>query len=627
MCGILGIIETNSVCAMSVLRKMTDAMTRRGPDDSGVFQKKISGSSVSLGHRRLSILDLDSRSRQPMLSDDHSLAVVFNGEIYNFIELRTELQNLGVSFETTGDTEVLLHGFKYWGTDFFSKLNGMYAIGIVDFDAKHLYLVRDRVGVKPLYVFQRSDLVLFGSELRPFYEYPQFSKEVNLKSVGNFLQYGYFPGETTIFQNCTQVSPGTYLKYDLNSLESSETSYWSIEDYEDEVSLDYELAKARLTEFLLKGFERRLVSDVPVGIFLSGGYDSSLVAALLSKYTQSKLDTFTIRFSSTQFDESNYAKQVAQILGTRHHEIECGEKEMLEIVNYLPEVYSEPFGDSSAIPTLLLSQKTRDYVKVALSADGGDELFLGYQKYFDNSMQIFDSISRLPRSLRSSLSLFKNLSQILAANYSSLETKLVRFFDLMLSSAKAEVLGISTRRFSIPEVERLVPGYAGPYDNVYCSRDRVLSSPFKQMRTNDIRNYLQKDILVKVDRATMYWGLEGRDPFLDHELIEYCVKLPVNFMIDESGGKKIIKDITHEYLPKALMDRPKQGFCVPMDAWLRGDLRGLVQSTLSKDRIQAHGILCSKEVSEVLKCFYQTKANYYKVWYLLAFQLWCDRWL
>jgi len=400
MCGISGFCDFKKKSSENILKNMTDALIHRGPDSSGYSFFEYETYQVGLGHRRLSILDLSSHGHQPMSFEN--LDIVFNGEIYNFKEIKKELLELGYSFYSNSDTEVILKSYYQWGIKAVDRFNGMFAITIYDKKENKLILIRDRVGVKPFYYYKKDSLILFSSELKSFHKYPNFEKIIDKNSLSLYLQFGYIPEPHSIFKNSYKLKAGHYIEIDLKSQKIEEIKYWDVVDFYNKPKIDISQEEAILkTEELLKSsFEYRMVSDVPVGVFLSGGYDSSLVVSILENGRNEKLNTFTIGFKEKGFDEAPYAKEVAKYLGTNHTEYYCTQKDALEIIPKLAEMYDEPFGDSSAIPTTLVSALARKSVTVSLSADGGDEIFAGYGKY-TTTKQYFDKFNKISNSIKS----------------------------------------------------------------------------------------------------------------------------------------------------------------------------------------------------------------------------------
>ena len=378
MCGLLGVVDYKKNLNTSLFREMLNSLKHRGPDDEGLEVFSLDSCSILLGHRRLSIIDISSNGHQPMFYEH--LALVYNGEVYNFKDIRQDLISEGYSFDSNSDTEVILKSYHFWGIDCVERFRGMFAFAIYDSKQQEIIIFRDRAGVKPLYYSQTDNALIFSSELRPLLNYPYFNKEIDFEAVSSYLQFGYIHAPKTIFKSVQKLLPGHYLKYDIRSKILVKECYWNINDfYENQVAREDITAKLEAT--IIEAFNLRMIADVPVGVFLSGGIDSSLVAAIVQKYSKMPINTFTIGFEDKKYDESNYAKEIAKYLGTNHTELICNKEDALAIITKLPKIFDEPFADSSAIPTVLVSELAKKQVSVVLSGDGGDELFCGYPSY------------------------------------------------------------------------------------------------------------------------------------------------------------------------------------------------------------------------------------------------------
>ena len=518
MCGIAGFCDFSKKSSNNILKNMTDVLHHRGPDDSGYFWDENDYSQIALGHRRLSILDLSAHGHQPM-SFEH-LDIVFNGEVYNFKEIKKELLELGYAFHSDSDTEVILKSYHQWGIKAVDRFNGMFAITIYDKKANKLIFVRDRAGVKPFYYYKKDSLILFSSELKSFHKHPNFQKEINKSSLSLYLQFGYIPEPHSIFKNTHKLKAGHYIEIDLKSQNFEEIKYWDVVDFYNKPKLDISQNEAieRTEELLKSSFEYRMVSDVPVGVFLSGGYDSSVVTAILQSGRSEKLNTFTIGFKEKGFDEAPYAKEVAKYLGTNHTEYYCTQKDALEIIPKLCELYDEPFGDSSAIPTTLVSQLARKYVTVSLSADGGDEIFAGYSKY-TTTMQYFNKFNSIPNSIKSLISLGMDRINpkyipILNKTY-NFATRYEKINAILKAKNSVEAMKYTSEYFTKKERDKLLK--LG-FDDLVTNFDIKVADTndeINQMLAIDYKTYMVDDILTKVDRATMSVSLEGREPLLD----------------------------------------------------------------------------------------------------------------
>jgi len=603
MCGIAGFIDFKKQLNERDLRNMTDRLAHRGPDGSGYWWCELGEAAVGLGHRRLSIIDLSEGGAQPKVH--HNLCITFNGEIYNYVEIRKELQQLGHSFQSDSDTEVILAAFRQWGIESIRRFIGMFVFVLINENTRKAYLVRDRAGVKPLYIYKNNGQFLFSSELKSFHTLPQFKKEIN------------------------QLQPGSYLEIDLQRQTTNKHTYWSVYEKYQQPLLD--LSEKELldeTEELLKSaFQYRMVADVPVGVFLSGGYDSSTVTAILQANSTQKIKTFTIGFDNPKYDESPHAKRVAAHLGTDHTEYICTEKEAKDIIPKLPEIFDEPFGDSSAIPTTLVSRVARKDVTVALSADGGDELFVGYRRYHAVA-NLHKKLNRSPQLLRSLAGRgIQTVQQIGKSNYNhSRQQKLTKVGNILLNASPVSIIQNQGQRLTESDLQQLLYEIGQPINqNGYTTS----TDPMNTILAWEYRNYMMDDILVKIDRATMSVALEGREPFLDQRIAEWVARIPFERKYKDNNLKDILKKITHRYIPKEIMERPKMGFGVPVLQWLKTDLRDLTETYLSEQRIREAGIFNPKIITQQKNTFFQTDstAQFEWLWFLLIFEMWQEKWL
>ncbi len=633
MCGISGFIDFNHNSSYDLLCKITNVMYHRGPDGSGYEFFQADNFQLGLGHRRLSIIDLSETGKQPMQYEH--LWITFNGEIYNYNEIKKELLNLNHKFIGHSDTEVILHAFAQWGISCIDKFIGMFAFVIYDAKKEEIYCVRDRAGVKPFYYYWRDGLFLFSSELKSFHQHPQFKKEINLDAVAAFMQFGNVPTPYCIFTHCHKLKPGHFIHFTLSSSSFVIQKYWDVYDAYNKPKVDISFNEAKVeTEKVLKSaFNYRMVSDVPVGVFLSGGYDSACVTALLQKDRPEKLKTFTIAVPDIGLNEAVYAKDVAKHLGTDHYEYECTQKEALSLIVDLPFYYDEPFADSSAIPTTLVCKMAKKQVTVALSADAGDEIFAGYNRY-DYLMKYGKRINQLPSLLR--MTSFQIMNIIPADKIPVLKNK-YNFHNryeklkglLKDPSPKNMMLNLS-RQFDELEMIQLMKSKVNMLETAYLSNElkNRSYSPLAYMMAIDYQTYLLDDILQKVDRASMTASLEGREPFLDHRIIEWAAQLPDSYKYYKGSKKHIIKEIVHQYIPKELMDRPKMGFAIPIENWLMTDLKEKVCYYLDNTKIEGQNIFNAKVVHKIRSDFYSGKKELaLKLWYLLMFQMWYEKWM
>jgi asparagine synthase (glutamine-hydrolysing) len=630
MCGIVGFIDFNKKSNFNILKNMTDVLHHRGPDDSGYSFYTNEYAHIGLGHRRLSILDLSAHGHQPM--SFQNLEIIYNGEIYNFKEIGAELEKYGYSFESNSDTEVILKAYHKWGIKAVDKFNGMFAIAIYDKKDEKIILIRDRAGVKPLYYYYKNGYFLFSSELKSFHEHPMFKKEINTDALALFFQYGYILEPYSIFENTYKFPAGHYGELNIKNKEFKIYKYWDIIDYynKPKLNISFEEAKEKVKELLESAFEYRMVSDVPVGVFLSGGYDSSAVTAILQKDRSEKLKTFSIGFHEKKYNEANYAKKIAEYLGTDHTEYYCTQKDAQELLPLLCEIWDEPFGDSSNIPTTLVSYLARKEVKVSLSADGGDEVFGGYDKY-TQTLKYRKLFSKVPFSKT-----FASIMETVNPNYLIGINKTYNFVNryeklktLIKAKDEIEMMNGIVYYFQPSEVDKLL----GKTLKINTSFDYAMmlnlyNNSIDKLMAIDYKTYLPDDILVKVDRATMSVSLEGREPLLDHRVIEFVSQLPSAYKVKDGNKKCILKSIVHDYIPKKLMDRPKMGFSIPLNEWLGDELRKYVLEYLNSEKVVKTEVLNPSEV-ERLKKQYLKNSNFStnKIWLLLVFMMWYERWM
>lgn len=633
MCGIAGFIDFSKKSNLDTLKSMTDVLHHRGPDDSGYMFDASSSAEVGLGHRRLSILDLTSHGHQPM--EFEKIDIVYNGEVYNFSEIKKELELFGYFFESHSDTEVILKAYHKWGLEAVHKFNGMFAIAIYDRNISKLFLIRDRAGIKPLFWYQKNRTLLFASELKSMHQHSSFQKEINIDATALFLQLQYIPEPHTIFKSTYKLRAGHYLEIDLVNEQVEEKVYWSVIDHYNKPKLDISEEEAiDETEKLLKSaFEYRMVSDVPVGIFLSGGYDSSVVTAILQNQRAEKLKTFTIGFHENGFDESPYARQVAKYLGTEHHEYYCTQKDALAIIPKLATIYDEPFADVSAIPTTLISQLAREKVTVSLSADGGDELFAGYDKY-TRALNYYKNFSHIPNFVKTPL-----VSMLGGVNPNSIpllkdtfnfETRYNKMKSMLSAQNAIDIMRDTAYYFTYEEANKLLNHKAHKVETNYDKSELLNSSndDINSMLSIDYKTYMIDDVLTKVDRATMSVSLEGREPFLDYRIVEFAAQLPSHYKYQNGSKKHILKEITHRYLPKEMMDRPKMGFGVPIQEWFKDELKEYFLHYLDEQRLEREGIFNAKEVVRLRdKYLNGEKQIVDNLWSILMFEMWYEKWM
>lgn len=633
MCGISGIVDFSLNSNSEVLQAMTDTLKHRGPDGSGYEFLINHNAQIGLGHRRLSIIDLTVTGHQPMQSNH--LWITFNGEIYNFKEIKKELGALGYSFASNSDTEVILKSFEQWGITCVNRFIGMFAFVIYDSKNDEVFCVRDRAGVKPFYYYWHDNLFLFSSELKAFHKHPSFKKELNYDAVAAFVQYGNVPTPHCIFNNCKKLKPGHFLKIDLRNRTLEQSQYWSVYNSYNLPKLDvsfYE-AKTQTEAILQSAFDYRMVSDVPVGVFLSGGYDSTCVAALLQKNRSEKLKTFTISVPDIGLNEAPYAKEIAKYLGTEHNEYECSQKEALDLITELPYYYDEPFADSSAIPTTLVCLMAKKQVTVALSADAGDEVFAGYNRY-DYIMRYGNKLNSLPSFIRKGAAVAMNLVSansipVLKHKY-NFANRYEKLKSVLKDPSPQNLMLSLSAQFDDEQLNALMKSDFSNLQTAYLSKELKNENytPLSYMMAIDYQTYLVDDILQKVDRASMTASLEGREPFLDHRIIEWAAQLPDDYKYKDGIKKYILKEIVHQYVPKTLMDRPKTGFAIPIEHWLSNELKEQVLFYLNDQKIVEQGVFKLEYVKQLKNDFFNGKKEYaFKIWTLLMFQMWYEKWM
>lgn len=628
MCGIAGFIDFNKRSSEYILRSMTDQLTHRGPDDSGYFFEENTHAQVGLGHRRLSILDLSEQGHQPMQFQDYT--VIFNGEIYNFQDIAKELAKDGYSFRSHSDTEILLKAFDKWGTDAVNRFIGMFAFVLYNKNTEEILIFRDRAGVKPLYYYYKDGYLLFASELKSFHQHEAFKKEVDQDSLALFLQYNYIPAPYSIFKNTFKLEPGHFLRLNLKNKDLQKNKYWDLVDYYNKPKLDisYDEAVDETEKLLKSAFSYRMVSDVPVGMFLSGGYDSTAVTAILQAQSSEKIKTFTIGYEESAFNEAPEAKKVADYLGTDHTEKYCTARDTADILHKLPWIYDEPFADNSVVPTFLVSQLARSKVKVALSGDAGDEIFAGYDKF--NRAVSFTQIPEVAQSLMSvamSMVAPENIP-ILNRKY-NFSTRYEKLKEIWKHRSPTHAMKVISQFITEQEARKYL---SNNFDNrkTYFDIDGELNNgndPLNKLLAIDYKTFLLDNNLTKVDRATMAVGLEGREPILDHRIVEFVSQLPSEYKIKNGENKRILKSIVHKYVPEEIMKRPKKPFLAPLTVWFKDELKDYYLNYLDENKLKSEGIF-TPEVAALRDSYLSGKeVNHQKLWNILIFQLWKEKWM
>jgi asparagine synthase (glutamine-hydrolysing) len=634
MCGICGIhnLGFEPLNSRGVIDQMSARLKHRGPDSQGKFELP----HLAFAIRRLSIIDLETGD-QPLSNETGDITLVFNGEIYNYRELRKELLGRGHRFKTQSDGEVIAHLYEEKGTDFVRDLNGMFAIALWDNPAKRLVLARDRAGEKPLYYWQDGHTIVFASEIKAILEHPGISRQLDSEAVSQYFFYGYFPAPRSVYAEIKKL-PGAHLMVVQGGRVHTQC-YWRLQDYlcaperpSITPSQEQEVC-AELRERLREAAISRLVSDVPLGIFLSGGVDSSIVVAAMSELSPGNVNSFSVSFPNRSFDEGGYAAYVARHFHTQHHVLTADDASMRKALGYLVDHLDEPMADPAIIPTFLLSQFARKRIKVALSGEGGDELFGGYPTYL--GVRAAEYYLRLPRVIRRQV--FDRVRDRLPVSSGAVPLGLfLRRFLTHAEKSPAERHHMWFGMFSPDEIDGLFsPEWVGPHppsSAVFSPLPRVLQGArfdevLGEMLYLDFRMYLEDNLLVKVDRASMACSLEVRTPFLDHRLMEFVAGLPTNLKVRGFKGKYILKKAVEEWLPRKIVYRQKRGFTVPIASWIRNELRSLVIETLAEDKLKRQGFFNPAFVHQMLREHLEGRADHRKaLWTLLCFQLWYGRW-
>lgn len=606
MCGIAGFLSFNKSFSKENLEDITNTLKHRGPDAAGFYFNELAG----LGHRRLSILDLSEVANQPMFSHCGRYVIVFNGEIYNYREIA---KDLAIELKTTSDTEVLLEAFIKWGVDFVHRLNGMFAFVIYDTKEELLYVYRDRMGIKPIYYYYAENDFIFSSELKSFNSLlKKYKGTINKQALNQFLHLGYIPAPHSIYENIKKFPSGHYAIIGKNKFELK--SYWKLEEQvEGKVISNIAEAKDKLKELLLSAVQYRMISDVPFGTFLSGGIDSSLVTALAQHLSEKPVKTFSIGFKEGKFNEANYARAVAKHLKTEHYEKTLSYSDALDLLETVFEAYDEPFADSSAFPTLLVSQFAREHVTVILSGDGGDETYLGYGFYEWGKRLNNPFVKAFRKPIAAALNLgnsrYKRAAQLF--QYES-EAKL-----------KSHIFSQEQYLFSEAEISNLL---TDDYKQTLALDEEIITSKRKlsfaeEQALFDMKYYLQDDLLVKVDRASMQHSLEVRVPLIDYRLVQFALNLNEDLRKQNGITKYLLKEVLYDFVPKHFFDRPKWGFGIPLGEWLLKDWKFLIDDYLNEQAIKQAGIFNYQIINQLVQRFFQGETYLYnRIWLLILAQ-------
>jgi asparagine synthase (glutamine-hydrolysing) len=648
MCGIAGILTARAMGAGGLeqaMRRMTDPIAHRGPDDSGIWTQADAG--AALGFRRLAILDLSALGHQPMLSASGRFTIIFNGEIYNFLELKRELAGAGVTFRGGSDTEVILAAFERWGiADSVRRFAGMFAMAVWDERERSLSLVRDRLGIKPLFVYARPGIVTFASELKALRAGPEFESAIDVDAVVEYLRYLYLPAPRTIYRHVVKLRPGTILTIrDPNQPLPDPVPYWSMREVAmrglaDPLPDSEDEALAELERLLGRSIEQHMIADVPLGALMSAGVDSTTVVALMQRAASVPVKTFSVAFEEREYNEAPQAARIAEYLGTDHTEVLLTGQEALDVVPRLPEIFDEPHADTSQIPAYLICAVARRHVTVALSGDGGDEIFGGYNRYIHGERMLARA-ERVPRAAR----------RLIAAGIGTLSADgwdrahravaplLPRGLRHRLPGDKLHKVGRLIESESVARMYRsLVSAWQAPEEMVggasaledpveRAVRGEAPERLLDRMMLADQLTYLTDDQLAKMDRVSMAVSLELRVPLLDHRLAEFSWRLPARLKIRDGKGKWLVRELLYRLVPRELVDRPKQGLSVPIDQWLRGPLRAWAEELLSPERLARDGLLDPAPVRRAWSTLLNGRGEgALAMWSVLMLQAWRERW-
>lgn len=619
MCGIAGKYDLKNKVSESLVSKMTDTLYHRGPDDKGLWCNENFG----FGMRRLSIIDIEG-GHQPIFTDDKRYGIVFNGEIYNYKEIRKELIENGVNFKTNSDTETILKGYEIYGDRIFKELNGMFAIAIWDKKKKELTLVRDRIGIKPLYYYNDDSRLLFGSEIKAILADKTIPREVNQIGLSYYFDLMYIPNPHSAFQNIYKLEPGYILKVSENNIEKKK--FWNFDPSKIQVVNSKQDLKDEFLHLFEDSVKKRMLSEVPLGAFLSGGIDSSSIVAMMAKNSSERIKTYSIGFEDNHYDESNYAKQISERFNTNHKNMYVDSSMLNWIEDYVYH-FDEPFADSAAFPTYVVSKLAKKDLTVVLTGDGGDEIFAGYNRY--NSERIADNIKILPSFLRNvilspSLKMFLSVLSTDSSHYNKIDSIIKRLSEVDKDKANRYI-------------ERFTKFTNDDYINYlnFEERHNGLQDYYKELSSNiksrlffDQKTSLNEDMLTKVDRVTMANSLEARVPYLDHRIVEFSYKIPDNLLFKGYSLKTFLKESFKDILPDNILNRSKHGFGSPIDKWIRYDLKELVLDTLLSEESSKNPFLNSQNIENLFRAHYIKETNSgVNIFMLMVFQMWYKRWI
>jgi asparagine synthase (glutamine-hydrolysing) len=609
MCGITGIVNRRAKVELDQLTKMTELIVHRGPDAQGAYINE--NKTCGLGHRRLSVLDLSDAANQPMHSKCGNYSLVYNGELYNFCDLKSSLENEGVQFTTSSDTEVVLEAFIAWGPKCVDRFNGMFTFAVWNEEKEDLYIFRDRLGIKPIYYAWDEETLYFSSELKsiaPFID----QKDWDEMAIQHYFRVGYVPAPNTIYKSVRKLEEGAYIH--CEKADFSIKKYWVLEERIEKKTLsDENEAKIEYHDLLKSSVKMRLQSDVPFGVFLSGGIDSSTVAAVAQSISDQPISTFSIGFEEASFDESQYAKKVADHLGTNHHEFRLSHKDIQDLITEIPNWYDEPFADASALPTYLVSKMASEKVKMVLTGDGGDEQFMGYGMY-----TWADRLTTLktPRWL---------IKKVLSASSKINHKRASQYFDFKQDEhLPSHIFSVDQGMFSAKQLNRYFK-FTEEYAPLLLGKANRSLLVSEQQSFYDLKYYLPGDLLTKVDRATMQNSLEARVPLLDHRLVEFSLNLDEKLKRKDGDSKYLLKQVLYEYVPASFFDRPKWGFGIPLNLWLSNELKPLLDQYVNAEVLGKHSFYKVDEIMELKKQYLEGKTYLYnQLWLVIMFNMWSE---